>query len=446
MLTAALDLLYRGRGRTDPQRLHLATGISRTRLPALAHTARCARRAHLGGAAPARAARRRSARRRWTCCVIACATSRSSVRALVTASSASPDPSCAELRHRYVADLLAPSRKNAVRALGIGGAERIEESGRLHARRRCSPTHSCWTAPRIVTAPIAPPTRRRPAPPGTHRGPWTPRRLMTNARDARRLRRLSRPARIPLSNTTIGGPDCPGVAYRAGSMDILNPVMGGDNGFRRYWSDPRLDRHRCSAMPPRRALRDGTSLETFWGGVGGNAAFERRPRERAGLPVTTGVVPVAPRCANWAAAGSPSSRRISPSRTGRLAASLRRGGLRRRSRVRGLRCPTAMDIARVPDARPACDRRRARRPHVEAIVQVGTNLSFVALAHALETELGKPVVAINAATLLARAARARARRPHRRRLRVVARALTTRRLRRCDRLRCARGDYQSVRA
>ena len=38
-------------------------------------------------------------------------------------------------------------------------------------------------------------------------------------------------------------------------------------------------------------------------------------------------------------------------------------------------------------------------PDVEAIVQVGTNLSFVAQADALEGWLGKPVVAINAATL-----------------------------------------------
>ncbi|MGW0564622.1 hypothetical protein ACWDZ4_29450 [Streptomyces sp. NPDC003016] len=38
-------------------------------------------------------------------------------------------------------------------------------------------------------------------------------------------------------------------------------------------------------------------------------------------------------------------------------------------------------------------------PSVEAIVQVGTDLSFVSQADALESELGKPVVAINASTL-----------------------------------------------
>ena len=36
---------------------------------------------------------------------------------------------------------------------------------------------------------------------------------------------------------------------------------------------------------------------------------------------------------------------------------------------------------------------------VDAIVQVGTNLSFVRQAAALESELNKPVLAINVATL-----------------------------------------------
>ena len=67
--------------------------------------------------------------------------------------------------------------------------------------------------------------------------------------------------------------------------------------------------------------------------------------------------------------------------------------------ITGLRCPTAMDIARVPDDRLREVVAELDGPDVEAIVQVGTNLSFVALSERLEAELGKPVVAINAATL-----------------------------------------------
>ncbi|MFC6929121.1 hypothetical protein ACFQHO_01290 [Actinomadura yumaensis] len=67
--------------------------------------------------------------------------------------------------------------------------------------------------------------------------------------------------------------------------------------------------------------------------------------------------------------------------------------------ITGLRCPTAMDIARVPENRLRKVVAELDGPDVEAIVQVGTNLSFVALADELERELGKPVIAINAATL-----------------------------------------------
>jgi maleate isomerase len=38
------------------------------------------------------------------------------------------------------------------------------------------------------------------------------------------------------------------------------------------------------------------------------------------------------------------------------------------------------------------------RPEVEAIVQVGTNLSMLRLADEAERWIGKPVIAINAAT------------------------------------------------
>lgn len=67
--------------------------------------------------------------------------------------------------------------------------------------------------------------------------------------------------------------------------------------------------------------------------------------------------------------------------------------------ITGLRCPTAMDIARVQPDRLRQVAAALDGPDIEAIVQVGTNLSFVGLADELEREVGKPVIAINAATL-----------------------------------------------
>lgn len=145
-----------------------------------------------------------------------------------------------------------------------------------------------------------------------------------------------------------------GVAFRAGSMHIADPTMTGDAGFEALLLQIRGSietavRDVLTAEPDRLVM--GMSAETFWGGVEGNAAFERRLHERTGLPITTGA----------------SSCR----------AALETLGVRR--------------IAVFSPCQPVAD--------VQAIVQVGTNLSYVGLAERLESELGKPVVAINAATL-----------------------------------------------
>ena len=65
---------------------------------------------------------------------------------------------------------------------------------------------------------------------------------------------------------------------------------------------------------------------------------------------------------------------------------------------RGLRCPSPVAIAEV---QPETLRREIMgldSDRIDAWVQVGTNLSMLRLALELEAELGKPVVAINAAT------------------------------------------------
>jgi len=63
-----------------------------------------------------------------------------------------------------------------------------------------------------------------------------------------------------------------------------------------------------------------------------------------------------------------------------------------------LRCKSWTDIAKVPESRLRETLGELDGPDVDAIVQVGTNLSMVALAAQAEVWLGKPVIAINAAT------------------------------------------------
>ena len=192
-----------------------------------------------------------------------------------------------------------------------------------------------------------------------------------------------------------------GVAFRAGSMHIPDPTMAGDAGFEALLVQIRASidtavRDVLTAEPDRMVM--GMSAETFWGGIEGNAAFEQRMRSRTGLPVTTGAG------ACRAALHELGVRRIAVFSPYQPVADREVGRFFTEAgfdvaAITGLRCPTAMDIARVGEDRLREVVAEIDGPGVEAIVQVGTNLSFVGLAETLEAELGRPVVAINAATL-----------------------------------------------
>ena len=63
-----------------------------------------------------------------------------------------------------------------------------------------------------------------------------------------------------------------------------------------------------------------------------------------------------------------------------------------------LRCPSWTAIAEVPPEVLRSKLLELDGPDIDAILQVGTNLSMVKLAAAAELFLGKPVIAINTAT------------------------------------------------
>lgn len=69
------------------------------------------------------------------------------------------------------------------------------------------------------------------------------------------------------------------------------------------------------------------------------------------------------------------------------------------ARVKGLRCASATAIARVGETELIAALRGLDGPDIDALVQVGTNLSMVRLAAEAERWLGKPTIAMNAATV-----------------------------------------------
>jgi maleate isomerase len=192
-----------------------------------------------------------------------------------------------------------------------------------------------------------------------------------------------------------------GITFHTARLWVSNPDMSNNDAFLAF-----LDQIRAAMET---AVRDvvtcepdfvvmGMSAETFWGGAEGNEAFTRRLREMAGVEVTTGasackqaletldvrrlavITPYQP-------VGDEQVRRY----FSEIGADI--------VRLRGLCAESATAPSKVTEATLRQVIAELDGPDVDAVVQVGTNLSMVRLADEAEREIGKPVVAINAAIL-----------------------------------------------
>ncbi len=142
----------------------------------------------------------------------------------------------------------------------------------------------------------------------------------------------------------------------------------------------------------------GMSAVTFYGGAEGAAAWRKNIEELSGLKISTGSEAVA--AALKAIGGIRKIAFLSPYypvANAEVARFLSDHGFEI-VRDKPLRCPSWHAIAEVqpPTIRAAVA--EIDGDDVDAIVQVGTNLSMVKLAANLELALAKPVIAINTAT------------------------------------------------
>lgn len=67
--------------------------------------------------------------------------------------------------------------------------------------------------------------------------------------------------------------------------------------------------------------------------------------------------------------------------------------------IEGLKCETATSIAEVTAEEIKAAFRRVDSTNVDLLIQAGTNLCAAIAAAELESEIGKPVLAINTATV-----------------------------------------------
>jgi maleate isomerase len=209
---------------------------------------------------------------------------------------------------------------------------------------------------------------------------------------------------VPSTNTVVE-PDFyamapPGVTLHTARISITDPRMDDDASM-----EALMVQIRASIA---QALRDvmtcepdflvmGMSSETFWGGRKGNEEFEQNIEGLSGRSIATG----ARACER--ALTVVGARRLGivtpyqPVGDAQVRRFLEECGYEVVA-LKGLRCPTAVSIAHEDEATLRRAILEVNRPEVEAIVQVGTNLSMLRLAAEAERWLGKPVIAINAAT------------------------------------------------
>ncbi len=146
------------------------------------------------------------------------------------------------------------------------------------------------------------------------------------------------------------------------------------------------------------ALVMGMSALTFYGGAEGGAEFKRRIEERSGLKVSTGSESL--HAAMQTLGGIKRVAFLSPYypvANAEVARFLTDYGYEV-VREECLQCPSWTAIAETEEDRLIEVLARLDGDDVDALLQVGTNLSMMRLAAEKEAELGKPVIAINAAT------------------------------------------------
>lgn len=142
----------------------------------------------------------------------------------------------------------------------------------------------------------------------------------------------------------------------------------------------------------------GMSAETFWGGVEGNRRFIQDIKEKSGgLDVATGAEACERALKLFGAKRIGVVTPYQPIGDQNVIRFFNEIGFEV-PKIKGLRCPTAVSIAHVSEDELRQALLEVNGDDVDALVQVGTNLSMVRLADEAERWLGKPVIAINAAT------------------------------------------------
>lgn len=192
-----------------------------------------------------------------------------------------------------------------------------------------------------------------------------------------------------------------GVTFHTGRMYIERPDLTSDEDFVGLLAQIResIDvalRDVMTAKPDYLVM--GMSAETFWGGIEGSRAFEERVRARTGLEMSTGATSTRMALEHLGARRIAVISPYQPIADENVTRFYEESGFDV-VKFHGLRCLSATAIAEVTEDHLRKVILELDGDDVDAIVQVGTNMSMVRLADEAERWLGKPVLSINATVL-----------------------------------------------
>lgn len=143
----------------------------------------------------------------------------------------------------------------------------------------------------------------------------------------------------------------------------------------------------------------GMSAETFWGGADGAAKFVKWVGELSGgLEVTTGAAACKAVLETYGAKKIGVITPYQPVGDQEVTDFFTQIGAEVKA-LYGMKCASATSISEVTKEEIKDAFRKVDGPDVELLIQAGTNLIAAHAAAELEEELGKPVIAINTATV-----------------------------------------------
>lgn len=211
---------------------------------------------------------------------------------------------------------------------------------------------------------------------------------------------------IPSTNIAVEY-DCqrlsiPGVSWHFGRFGVSLPNLSSDNAFLAFLEAIREtipDAVNDLVGAEMTHIMMGMSAETFWGGIEGNRQFLERIQSMIGdLGLTTGANAMIEALAAFGAKRIAVLTPYQPIGDVQVREFFGENGIDV-VRLKGLRCQSATSIAHTPPSRfLEAVVRELDGDDVDAIIQVGTNLSTQDFFPALEPLLGKPCIPINTAT------------------------------------------------